>query len=228
MARDRRIEQARERLRRLKPPPGSAGSRLEQLRERARAARAATGPGKPPPWTPPPARPAPPEQPAEPAEVAPEPPAAESAASPDDSPRSVPFRPGGGDEEPAAPAGQAAGAGVEQQDLRSASGCERPPWPPAGPFPAAVTGSQTAGRRSPRSAVRGSWRLRSSRGSPRSSGSSFCPRLRARRPAAMSARRGTMRSRSSPRTPSPTFTSMSIPAPRSSRPRRRSPPACRC
>ena len=41
MARDPRIEQARERLRRLTDPSSPAGSRLERLRERARAARAA-------------------------------------------------------------------------------------------------------------------------------------------------------------------------------------------
>lgn len=104
MARDRRIEQARERLRKLKPPPGSAGSRLEQLRERARAARAAQGPGRPPPWTPPPA---PPEQPVgDPPAGAPETPAPQPATSAEDSPRSVPFRPGGRSQEQAAPAVQ--------------------------------------------------------------------------------------------------------------------------
>ena len=104
MARDRRIEQARERLRRLKPPPGSAGSRLDALRERARAARAAQGPGRPPPWTPPPA---PPEQPAAASEEASDAAVAKPTPSADDSPRSVPFRPGGRSEEPAAPADQA-------------------------------------------------------------------------------------------------------------------------
>lgn len=54
MARDPRIEQARERLRRLTDPSTPAGSRLERLRERARAARAERLGRTPPPleWSP--------------------------------------------------------------------------------------------------------------------------------------------------------------------------------
>ena len=103
MARDRRIEQARERLRRLKPPPGSAASRLEQLRERARAARAAQSRQ----WTPPPAPtdPAPQAEPAEPEVVEPEAVEDRPAVAPqpkaptDGAPLSVPFRPAGRNDE---------------------------------------------------------------------------------------------------------------------------------
>jgi len=120
VARDPRIEQARERLRRLKPPPGSAAARLEQLRERARAARAAHRPGTPPPWTPP----AEPPAPAPPAAGDPSPgdqPDATPAAPADDSPLSVPFRPasrepsaGAGEELPPAVAGKPGGSRFEE------------------------------------------------------------------------------------------------------------------
>ena len=128
MARDRRIEQARERLRRLKPPPGSAATRLEQLRERARAARAAQSQQ----WTPPPAptEPAPPAEPAEPKAAEPEIIEDRSAAAPrpkaptDGAPLSVPFRPAGRNDEREASRselGPSASAGPSAKDRARAA-----------------------------------------------------------------------------------------------------------